>query len=91
MRVPGITTILLFFASLLWSCGGSHDARIVAVLDRADSLLLTSDPALHDSVRQVGGARHRPRPAGRRGALHLCRRRAQAACGLRAQPLRYSR
>ena len=49
-RWPGI--FLLLFTALLWGCGGSHDARIVAVLDRADSLLLTSDPALHDSVRQ---------------------------------------
>ena len=44
--------LLLFFAALLVGCGGSHDARITAVLDRADSLLLTSDAALHDSVRQ---------------------------------------
>ena len=49
-RWPGI--LLLLFATLLWGCGGSHDARIVAVLDRADSLLRTSDAALHDSVRQ---------------------------------------
>ena len=47
-----ISVFALFIITLLWSCGGSHDARIVAVLDRADSLLLTSDPALHDSVRQ---------------------------------------
>lgn len=52
MRVPGITTILLFFASLLWGCGGGHDTRVTAVLDRADSLLPTSDPVMHDSVRQ---------------------------------------
>ena len=44
--------MLLFFAALLWGCGGSHDARITAVLDRADSLLRTSDAAMHDSVRQ---------------------------------------
>lgn len=49
-RWPGI--LLLLFGALLWGCGGSHDARITAVLDRADSLLLTSDPAMHDSVRQ---------------------------------------
>ena len=47
---PGI--LLLLFAALLWSCGGSHDVRITAVLDRADSLLRTSDPVMHDSVRQ---------------------------------------
>ena len=47
-----ISVFALFITTLLWSCGGSHDARIVAVLDRADSLLLISDPALHDSVRQ---------------------------------------
>ena len=44
--------LLLFFAALLVGCGGSHDARVTAELDHADSLLLTSDPALHDSVRQ---------------------------------------
>lgn len=44
--------MLLFFAALLWGCGGSHDARIMAELDRADSLLRTSDAAMHDSVRQ---------------------------------------
>ena len=39
-RWPGI--LLMLFAALLWGCGGSHDARVVAVLDRADSLLLIS-------------------------------------------------
>ena len=39
-------------AALLWGCEGGHDARVMAVLDRADSLLRTSDAALHDSVRQ---------------------------------------
>ena len=34
--------LLLFFAALLVGCGGSHDARVMAELDRADSLLLTS-------------------------------------------------
>ena len=47
-----ISVFALLFTNLLWSCGGSHDARITAVLDRADSLLHISDPALHDSVRQ---------------------------------------
>ena len=47
-----ISVFALLFTTLLWGCGGSHDARIVAVLDRADSLLLISNPALHDSVRQ---------------------------------------
>ena len=44
--------LLLLLAVLLWGCGGGHDARVMAELDRADSLLLTSDAALHDSVRQ---------------------------------------
>ena len=47
-----ISVFVLLLAALLWGCGGGHDARITAVLDRADSLLLTSDAALHDSVRQ---------------------------------------
>ena len=35
-------------------CGGSHDARITAVLDRADSLLRTSDTAAHSAaLRQM--------------------------------------
>ncbi|MBO4814377.1 MAG: hypothetical protein J5523_05405 [Muribaculaceae bacterium] len=46
--------LLLLFATLLWGCGGSHDARIVAVLDRADSLLRTSDTAAHSAaLRQM--------------------------------------
>ena len=47
-----ISVFVLLLAALLWGCGGGHDARITAVLDRADSLLLTSNAALHDSVRQ---------------------------------------
>ena len=47
-----ISVLVLLLAALLWGCGGGHDARVTAVLDRADSLLLTSDAALHDSVRQ---------------------------------------
>ncbi len=34
--------LLLFFAALLVGCEGSHDARVTAMLDRADSLLRTS-------------------------------------------------
>ena len=36
--------------ALLWGCGGGHDARITAVLDRADSLLRTSDTAAHSAA-----------------------------------------
>jgi hypothetical protein len=51
-RWPGI--LLLFFAALLVGCGGSHDARITAELDRADSLLRTSDTAAHSAaLRQM--------------------------------------
>ena len=46
--------MLLFFAALLVGCGGSHDALITAELDRADSLLLTSDTAAHRAaLRQM--------------------------------------
>ena len=46
--------LLLFFAALLWGCGGSHDARVMAELDRADSLLRTSDTAAHSAaLRQM--------------------------------------
>ena len=51
-RLSVILLLIPVFAALLWGCGGRHDARVMAVLDRADSLLLISDPALHDSVRQ---------------------------------------
>ena len=51
-RWPGI--LLLFFAVLLVGCGGSHDARVTAELDRADSLLRTSDTAAHSAaLRQM--------------------------------------
>ena len=51
-RWPGI--LLLFFAALLVGCGGRHDARVTAELDRADSLLLTSDTAAHSAaLRQM--------------------------------------
>ncbi|MBQ1610593.1 MAG: hypothetical protein II087_01740, partial [Muribaculaceae bacterium] len=46
--------LLLFFAALLVGCGGSHDARVTAELDRADSLLRTSDTAAHSAaLRQM--------------------------------------
>ena len=46
--------LLLFFAALLWGCGGGHDARVTAELDRADSLLRTSDTAAHAAaLRQM--------------------------------------
>ena len=46
--------LLLFFAALLWGCGGGHDARVTAELDRADSLLRTSDTAAHSAaLRQM--------------------------------------
>ena len=46
--------LMSLLATLLWGCGGSHDARIVAVLDRADSLLRTSDTAAHSAaLRQM--------------------------------------
>ena len=42
------------FSALLWGCGGGHDARVTAVLDRADSLLRTSDTAAHSAaLRQM--------------------------------------
>ena len=51
-RWPGI--LLLFFAALLVGCEGSHDARVTAELDRADSLLRTSDTAAHAAaLRQM--------------------------------------
>ena len=46
--------LLLFFAALLVGCGGSHDARVTAELDRADSLLRTCDTAAHSTaLRQM--------------------------------------
>ena len=46
--------LLLFFTALLVGCGGSHDARVMAELDRADSLLRTSDTAAHSAaLRQM--------------------------------------
>lgn len=53
-RWPGILIALSLLAALLWGCGGSHDARVTAVLDRADSLLRTSDTAAHSAaLRQM--------------------------------------
>ena len=46
--------LLLLFTALLVGCGGSHDARVTAELDRADSLLRTSDTAAHSAaLRQM--------------------------------------
>ena len=46
--------LLLFFAALLVGCGGSHDAHVMAELDRADSLLRTSDTAAYSvALRQM--------------------------------------
>ena len=39
--------VLFLLVMALAGCGGSHDARVTAELDRADSLLLTSDTAAH--------------------------------------------
>ena len=47
-RWPAI--LLLLLAALLWGCGSGHDARVMAELDRADSLLLTSDTAAHSAA-----------------------------------------
>ena len=53
-RLPGILIALSLLAALLWGCGGSHDARVTAVLDHADSLLRTSDTAAHSAaLRQM--------------------------------------
>jgi hypothetical protein len=47
-------TLLSLLAALLVGCGGSHDVRIMAELDRADSLLLTADTAAHSAaLRQM--------------------------------------
>ena len=46
--------LMSIVAALLWSCGGGHDARVTAELDRADSLLRTSDTAAHSAaLRQM--------------------------------------
>ncbi len=46
--------MLSLLAALLVGCGGSHDARVTAELDRADSLLRTSDTAAHSAaLRQM--------------------------------------
>ena len=46
--------LMSIVAALLWGCGGSHDARVMAELDRADSLLRTSDTAAHSAaLRQM--------------------------------------
>ena len=47
-------TLLSLLTALLVGCGGGHDARITAELDRADSLLRTSDTAAHSAaLRQM--------------------------------------
>ena len=47
-------TLLSLLTALLVGCGGSHDARVTAELDRADSLLRTSDTAAHSAaLRQM--------------------------------------
>ena len=49
-----ISVFVLLLAALLWGCGGGHDARVTAELDRADSLLRTSDTAAHSAaLRQM--------------------------------------
>ncbi len=53
-RLPGILIALSLLTALLVGCGGSHDARVTAELDRADSLLRTSDTAAHSAaLRQM--------------------------------------
>ena len=42
--------LFLLVMPQLAGCGGGHDARVTAELDRADSLLLTSDTAAHRAV-----------------------------------------
>ena len=47
-------TLLSLLTALLVGCGGSHDARVTAELDHADSLLRTSDTAAHSAaLRQM--------------------------------------
>nr|ACM91064.1 TPR repeat-containing protein [uncultured bacterium 34R1] len=46
--------LMSIVAALLVGCGGSHDARVTAELDRTDSLLRTSDTAAHSAaLRQM--------------------------------------
>ncbi len=46
--------VLFLLVMALAGCGGSHDARVTAELDRADSLLRTSDTAAHSAaLRQM--------------------------------------
>ena len=53
-HLPVILIAFLLLAALLVGCGGSHDARITAVLDHADSLLRTCDTAAHSAaLRQM--------------------------------------
>ena len=53
-RLPGILIALSLLTALLVGCGSGHDARVTAELDRADSLLRTSDTAAHSTaLRQM--------------------------------------
>ena len=53
-HLPVILIAFSLFTALLVGCGGSHDARVTAELDRADSLLRTSDTAAHSAaLRQM--------------------------------------
>ncbi len=53
-RLPGILIALSLLTALFVGCEGSHDARATAELDRADSLLCTSDTAAHSAaLRQM--------------------------------------
>ena len=53
-RLPGILITLSLLTALLVGCGSGHDARVTAELDRADSLLRTSDTAAHSAaLRQM--------------------------------------
>ncbi|MBQ3959736.1 MAG: hypothetical protein II677_04520 [Muribaculaceae bacterium] len=54
-RWPVILIALSLLTALLVGCGRSHDARVTAQLDRADSLLRTSATAL---VRFEGGTQY---------------------------------
>ncbi len=53
-HLPVILIAFSLLTALLVGCGGSHDARITAELDCADSLLRTSDTAAHAAaLRQM--------------------------------------
>ncbi len=53
-HLPVILIAFSLLVALLVGCGGGHDARVTAELDRADSLLRTSDTAAHSAaLRQM--------------------------------------